>query len=54
MNNKDFNEKYFSDELFSNCCGCSTIISGYNPRPSEFTGRCPQCLEYCDFVTEEE
>ena len=39
-------EMPYDDELFSNCCGYSTIETDM--------GICPQCLEHCDFVTEEE
>jgi|TARA_R110002126_G_scaffold196896_3_gene344814 hypothetical protein len=34
------------EELFSDCCGISTIETEM--------GICPDCLEHCEFITGEE
>ena len=46
MNNKDFHEKYFSDEMYSDCCGAETIETDM--------GICPDCLEHCEFINQED
>jgi hypothetical protein len=40
------------DELFSNCCGYSTPRRSY-PAITDM-GVCPQCLEHCEFVNEDD